>query len=187
MDERRFTITFRLMHWAIAFCILLILVTIFLRMNWMNKDQMAAIIDSNLKALNISLSQDQLIKISKQIRKPMWNWHIYIGYVLIGLYSLRMILPLFGQMRFLNPLSKMATLKEKLQAWIYILFYFFLGITLLTGLLIEVGPKSLKDSLETVHVLSLYYLIPFIFLHFGGVLLAEAGAKKGIVSKMISG
>ena len=187
METRKFTIAFRLMHWAIALSIVLLLITIFLRMNWMNKDQMAGIIDANLKTLNISLTQDQLIKMAKQIRKPMWDWHIYIGYVLIGLYGLRMILPFFGQMKFRNPFSKTATLKEKIQAWIYIVFYFFLGITLITGLLIEVGPKSFKASLEAVHTLSLYYLIPFIVLHFGGVLLAELGTQKGIISKMISG
>ncbi|HTN09247.1 cytochrome b/b6 domain-containing protein [Agriterribacter sp.] len=187
MSGRKFTITFRLMHWAIALCIVLLLITIFLRMNWMNKDQMAGIIDANLKTLNISLTQDQLIKMAKEIRKPMWNWHIYIGYALIGLYGLRMILPFFGQMEFRNPFSKMATLKEKLQAWIYIVFYFFLGISLATGLLIEAGPKNLKDSLEAVHILSLYYLLPFIILHFGGVLLAEVGSQKGIISKMVSG
>ena len=153
----------------------------------MNKDHMAAIIDTNLKAENISLSQDQLVKIAKQIRKPMWDWHIYIGYVLIGLYGLRMVLPFFGQLKFRNPFSKLTTLKEKFQAWTYIVFYFFVGITLLTGLLIQVGPASFKSSLEPVHILSLYYLIPFIILHFGGILLAELGAQKGIISKMIGG
>ena len=187
MKTRKLTVAFRLMHFTSALCIVCLLITIFLRMNWMNKDQMAGIIDANLKTLNISLTQDQLVKMAKQIRKPMWDWHIYIGYVLIGLYSVRMILPFFRQMEFRNPFSITATLKEKIQAWIYILFYFFLGITLLTGLLIEVGPKSFKASLESVHELSLYYLIPFIVLHFGGVLLAELSTQKGIISKMVSG
>jgi cytochrome b561 len=55
MTEIKFTIAFRLMHWAIALCVVLLLITIFLRMNWMNKDQTAGIIDINLKALNIFL------------------------------------------------------------------------------------------------------------------------------------
>lgn len=178
---------FRIMHWAIALCIVLLLITIFLRMYWMNKDHVAGIINTNLTALGISLTHDQLIVLAKQIRKPMWDWHIYIGYVLIGLYSIRMILPFFGEMKFRNPLYKQATAKENFESWTYIFFYVFLAASLVTGFLIVNGPKSIKNQVEDVHVLSIYYILTFIFLHFSGILLAEFGPQKGIISKMISG
>ena len=49
------------------------------------------------------------------------------------------------------------------------------------------GPKDMKEVMEVVHVKSLYYVVAFIILHVGGVLLADMGAEKGIISKIISG
>ena len=181
---KTYTRTFRIMHWAIALCMLFLLFTIFLRMYWMEKNHVAAIMDANLKALDVTLSQEQLLKIAKQIRKPMWDWHVYIGYVLIGLYAIRLALPFFGEMKFSNPF-KTASLKQRVRYWSYILFYVFVGVSLITGFFIENGPKEWKDSLESVHTLALYYLLPFIFIHFIGIFIAERGSGKGLVSRII--
>jgi cytochrome b len=61
------------------------------------------------------------------------------------------------------------------------------GISLVTGLTIELGPKSWEKMAEEIHVLSIYYLITFIIIHIGGVLLAEVTNQQGIISKMVSG
>lgn len=175
---------FRIMHWAIAFCILFLLLTIFLRMYWLEKNHVAAILGANLQTLEINLTQDQLIKIAKQIRKPMWDWHVYIGYVLIGLYTIRLALPFFGEMKFKNPM-KATSLKQKIQYWSYLLFYVFVGVSLITGFFIEQGPATWKKALESVHTLALYYLLPFIFIHFIGIFIAEKREEKGIVSRII--
>ena len=91
------------MHWAIALCILFMLFTIFLRLTWLNKVNVSQILGDELSQREINLSSEELTKIAKKIRKPMWAWHVYIGYVLIGLYALRLILPFFGEMKFVNP------------------------------------------------------------------------------------
>lgn len=175
------------MHWAIALCILFLLLTIFLRLTWMNKDHMADIIQNYLSTTDQSLSREDLIVLAKKIRRPMWIWHIYSGYVLAGLFWIRLTLPFFGQMKFANPLKKQLSLKVKFQYWVYIVFYACLTISLVTGLIIELGPKSMKNSMEDIHVLSLYYLIPFLILHLGGVLMAEFSSEPGLISKIIRG
>ena len=187
MKSRDYSIFFRIMHWAIAICMLLILGTIFLRLTWLNKDHVALIIQNYLATTDQLLSQDQLIILAKQIRKPMWEWHIYLGYVLVGLYCIRMVLPLFGQMKFSNPFDKTLTLKEKFQYGIYFIFYACVSISLVTGLVIEFGPKNLKNTMEEIHVLSIYYLIAFIIIHFGGILKAELTNQQGLISKIVSG
>lgn len=175
------------MHWAIAICMLLLLLTIFLRLTWMNKNNVSDIIQDFLATTNVTLSEDETILLAKKIRKPMWDWHIYLGYALVGLYSIRMLLPFFGQMKFTNPFRKGLTGKIKFQFSIYIIFYVCVAISLITGLLIELGPKNLKSPMEEIHVLSIYYLLAFIVLHFGGVLYAEFTTSKGIISKIVSG
>ncbi len=153
----------------------------------MNKYHMASIIEDFLSGTDQTLSQDQLIVLAKQIRKPMWNWHIYIGYVLVGLFSLRFILPAFGHMKIQNPLDKKLSAKVKFQKWIYIIFYICTIVSLTTGLIIELGPKDLKKPMEEIHVLSIYYLISFIAIHLMGVVIAEFTDQKGIVSRIING
>lgn len=178
---------YRMLHWSIAISFTLTLITIFLRLTWMNKFNMAEIIGNYLSKNDVALSQDQLIVLAKQIRQPMWDWHIYLGYVLTGLFLIRFTLPFFGEMKFQNPLYKNATTKEKLQKWIYIIFYICVVISLITGLIIKFGPKEFKKSMESIHELSIYYLVAFIVLHLAAVLYAEFTNDKGIISRIVSG
>ena len=187
MEKTYYSKIYRILHWAIAFTFILLLITIFLRLTWMNKNNVAAIIQDFLKDTDQTLSQDQLIDLAKKIRKPMWIWHIYLGYILTGLFSLRFMLPFFGQMKFQNPFDKNLTIKEKFQKWVYIVFYICVAISLITGLIIEFGAENLKETMEEIHVLSIYYLIGFIVIHIGGVLMAEFTNQKGIISRIVSG
>lgn len=187
METVKYSKTYRIIHWAIAVTFLLLLITIFLRLTWMNKYNMADIIETYLGGTDQSLSREQLIVLAKQIRKPMWNWHIYFGYVLVGLLSLRFILPFFGTMKFQNPLAKNLSFKQKFQKWTYIIFYVCVVVSLVTGLIIELGPKILKKSMEEIHVLGIYYLIAFIAVHIGGIIIAEFTNQKGIISRIVRG
>ena len=172
----------RILHWTLAFSILFILLTVFLRLYWMEKNHVAAILMDKLSLIDISISKEQAVKIAKQIRKPMFDWHLYIGYVASGLFVLR-VLYNFLHKEMYDP----KTSKEKFQLWVYRIFYILLGITLSTGLYMEFGPDYLSDFLEEIHKLTLYYVIPFLVLHFTGIIIAEFTSKKGIVSKMIGG
>lgn len=187
MKQTDYSKIYRLMHWLIAISFMLLLITIFLRLTWLNKYNVAAIIQDYLNGTDQTLTQDQLIILAKKIRKPMWDWHIYLGYVLTGLLSLRFMLPLFGKMKFQNPFSKGLTFKEKFQKWTYLIFYLCVLISLFTGLIIEFGSKDLKKPMEEIHELGIYYLIGFIVIHFAGVFLAEFSDQKGIISRIVSG
>lgn len=184
MEEQKYSSIYKIMHWAIAFCIFFMLFTIFLRLTWLNKVNVSEILGSELTQRDVNLSAEDLTKIAKKIRKPMWDWHVYIGYVLIGLYAIRLLLPFFGQMKFKSPLRE-KTMKRKFQQWSYVFFYVGLAATLATGFLIVNGPPTWKDTLEGIHELSLYYILAFIVIHFSGILIAEYGSEKGIISKMI--
>lgn len=187
MKTTNYSKIYRIIHWAIALVMLLILITIFLRLTWMNKHNMAEIIQKYLTKEGVSLTEDQTIALAKSIRKPMWDWHIYLGYVLTGLFSIRFLLPLFEKMKFQNPLAKDQPSKIKFKRWTYILFYICIATTLFTGLVMEFSEKEFSKPFESIHVLSLYYLIPFILIHLTGVLVAEFTDQKGIIYKIIRG
>lgn len=185
--NKNYSSIYRIMHWLIAISFILLMLTIFLRLTWMNKFNMADIMEGFLKEKDIDLSRDELITLAKKIRSPMWQWHIYFGYVLVGLFALRFLLPAFGEMKFQSPFNKELTLKQKFQRWTYIVFYIGVIVSLITGLFIKFGPKDYKHTMEEIHELSLYYLVPYIVLHLSGVLLAEFTDDKGIISRIISG
>ncbi len=187
MREKRFNLASRLMHWAIAVTFLYIMLTVLLRMGWMNKGSMGTIIHDNLAEKNVSITPDDAGLIAKKVRKPMWNTHVIAGYVLVGLFVLRSILTWVQGMGFANPLKAGVSNYEKGKAWVYIVFYLMLGASLFTGLMMEFGPESLEHTMEDIHVLSLYYSVAFILLHTVGVLRADAGKERGIISKIISG
>lgn len=187
MEQTNYSKIYRIIHWSIAISFTLLLVTIFLRLTWMNKFSVAAIIEDYLSKTDQVLTKDQLIVLAKKIRQPMWDWHIYIGYFLVGLFSIRILIPTFGQMKFQNPLTKNLSIKERFQKWVYLIFYVCVFISLITGLLIELGPKELKKPMEEIHVLGIYYLLAYIGIHLAGVLIAEFTNQKGIISRIISG
>lgn len=187
MENKEYSKVYRIIHWAIAISFLLLLITIFLRLTWLNKNNVAAIIQDYLSTTSQKLTQDEAIILAKKIRKPMWDWHIYLGYLLTGLFTIRFILPAFGQMKIQNPLDKSLSAKMKFQKWSYIIFYICVVVSLITGLIIVLGPRQYKDPMEDIHVLSIYYLIAFLVIHIGGILVAEFTNEKGIVSRIISG
>ena len=76
MENKAYSKIYRILHWLIAFSFVLLLITIFLRLTWMNKYNVAAIIQDYLSGTNQVLSQEQAITLAKKIRQPMWNWHI---------------------------------------------------------------------------------------------------------------
>ena len=48
MEKRSYPAIYRIVHWAIAVSFMLLLITIFLRLTWMNKYNVAAIIQDQL-------------------------------------------------------------------------------------------------------------------------------------------
>lgn len=188
MQTRNYSKTYRILHWLIAFAFLLLLITIFLRKTWMEKNHVAEIIQTFLKDNGYAaLPQDEAISLAKKIRKPMWEWHIYLGYVLTGLYCIRLAVPFFGKMKFSSPFKEGLNTKTKFQFWVYLVFYTCTAVSLITGLIIEFGPKVYKKPMEEIHELSLYYLLSFMILHFAGILIAEFTSNKGLISRIISG
>lgn len=188
METRNYSKVYRILHWLIAFSFILLLLTIFLRKTWMEKNHVAEIIQTFLADKGYTaLPKDDAILLAKKIRKPMWDWHIYLGYVLTGLYCIRLAVPFFGEMKFSSPFKAGLDIKTKFQFWVYLVFYVCTAISLITGLIIEFGPKAYKKPIEEIHELSLYYLLGFMILHFSGILIAELTSDKGLVSRIISG
>jgi cytochrome b561 len=179
----------RIVHWLIAGVFLFIMLTIFLRQNWMNKDHIGMILRSELLKRNIELSGKEASLIGKSIRAPMWQWHTVAGYILLGLYLIRMIVLKVEGATFENPFKAGITGKDRLKSTIYLLFYLCFATSLLTGILIVWAKQwhDLHKIAVRIHILSMYYAVAFVVLHLEGLAFAELGKNKGIISRMIHG
>lgn len=180
----------RVTHWLIAGVFLFIMLTIFLRQQWMNKDQMGDILNADLARKNIFLSKEVTSKMGKSIRAPMWQWHQVAGYILLALYIIRMIILRMEGATFSNPFKKGLSQKDRLKSAVYLLFYLCFGASLITGLLIVWGPRDwqrLHRVVVDIHIQSMYYAVAFVIIHLGGLVLAELTSNRGIISRMIHG
>jgi len=188
MERQHFSVSHRLLHWMIALGILIALFTAFLHATWMNGHGMATTITSFLAKKDLTLSPDDARLLARTIAGPMFHWHIYAGFSLIALLILRFIDLIVKGHKFVSPLSKEATGKQKLQGWLYILFYVALTVILITGPLLISGKfPELREVFDTVHIACGSFVGLFVVLHFGGLWLGEITDDKGIVSKMING
>ena len=187
LREKKFNLIHRLLHWTITSTILFLLFTVFLRSGWMNKKHIGEIVIQKLGESGYTISQKDAYGVGSAVRNSMWQWHTIFGYVLIGLYVIRMIVVAKQGLAYKNPLGAGLTSKEKFRSWLYLIFYFLLTITLVTGFVIVNGPKSMKEPMVFIHTKALYYVTAFIILHIAGVLIADGGEEKGIISKMVSG
>ncbi|MDD2412021.1 MAG: cytochrome b/b6 domain-containing protein [Bacteroidales bacterium] len=187
MENSKYSIVYRIIHFAMVILFLLLLGTIFLKFTFLNKSNVAAIIQGFLTSNDLKLSQEQLNDLAKLIRQPMMDWHNYIGYGLVGLFAIRFALPFFGKMKYQNPFDKSLTKRVRFQKILYIVFYVCTIVSLISGVLIEFGSIEYKELMKDIHALSIYYLIPFVVIHIAGVLMGEFTDQKGIISRIVNG
>ncbi len=135
----------------------------------------------------MAMTKDQIIPIAKSIQSPMWEWHVYAAYLILFAFSVRIIYMIMKGIKFPNPFTKGQTLKDYLQGFTYLLFYLLIAISTFTGFYLKWFEGDWKEPLEAIHKWAIYWFPIFIFLHLGGIVLAELTNKKGITSKMIGG
>lgn len=185
-ENKKFTVLHRILHWSIALIMPVLFITGFLRMYWLNKNGMVAVIES--KTIASPLSKDVMTDIAKTIREPMWEWHEVFANIMVFAFIARIIYMIVKGIRFPNPFNKNLALKEKLQGFIYIYFYVFVFISAFTGICIQRAFfTDYGEQIEMVHKWGLYWFPIFIVLHLAGIAFAENTTKRGITSKMIGG
>jgi cytochrome b561 len=185
--NNKFTASHRILHWSIALFMFVLFITGFLRMYWMNKKTIVTAIDTTLKNQSIAIEKDQLTPIAKSIQAPMWEWHEWAAYVIAIVLLLRIAYMLLKGIKFPNPFGSHQNLKEKLQGYLYLLFYLFVVASTITGFYLKWGNGTYKQPMEAVHKWAIYWFPIFVVLHLVGILWAELTYKKGITSKMIGG
>ena len=197
----------RIWHWSSFLAVLGSLITVLLAKTLFNAKSNIQLVQENLKSSNITVTSDQAKSVAHDFSDMLWHWHIYIGYVLAALLGFRLLLEFFQPKEqkvipvlknTLNAL-KMPGVDQKetkhflLVRCLYLFFYFSLFVQACTGIFMAYSDdvkslKSLRQFSSNIHSINMWIILSFIFIHLGGVILAELGKKnKGVVSDMING
>ena len=196
----------RFWHWASELLISLQLLTILFQ---------EVIVDSRsaVPEFQRALTKDHVMITAQQgrafahiISERIWEWHVYFGWALVALWVLRLGLQLTGpselrfsarllavlrRYRLAPPADKGKAGKILFAKTTYALFYLFLTLMVITGVMMIYEDvswlKGVQDLAHETHEFTMYLIMGFILIHVVGVVWAETTEDHGLVSRMVGG
>ena len=197
----------RFWHWGSAFLIIAQLSTILFQKVIVNARSAVPEFQQALSKDNVVLTTQQARSLTHIISERIWEWHTYIGLTLVGFWLLRVVLELRGpsDMRFsarllavarryrLAPPTEKGTAGKILFAkGTYALFYAFLAVMSLTGLVLTYHNEvaffdKIEHTAEEIHNVTMWLIIGFFVVHVAGVVWAEITKDHGLISRMVGG
>ena len=186
----KYTLKFRIWHWLNAAVVLGLLGTVFLRKTFLSWRENSVILMNKLNEFDISITELQAKVLAKSIRAGMWEWHIILGYALAFLMIYRIFL-YFKDSSIKENFNELTLHKKGVKSLYYIVYttLFFMSIS---GFIIyfyaEIGlTKESAHDIKELHEALFNVLFIFVPLHIAGLIIAENGNQKGVVSTMING
>ena len=197
----------RFWHWGNTFLVTAQLTTILFQKVIVNSRSAVPEFQQALSKDNVAITMQQGRAFAHIISERIWAWHVNIGLVLAGFWVLRIALGLIGpsNMRFsarllevarryrlAPPAEKGAAGKILFAKSTYALFYIFLAIMSVTGLIMVYEDDvaifhTLSHTAEEVHNVTMYLIISFFVVHVVGVVWSEMTKDHGLISRMVGG
>jgi len=187
---KTWALSFRIWHWLFALTFLFLSMTVLIRETVMDKEQASVVIIDNLSISDINLSKEDAIDLAKELRRPLWKWHIWAGYLFAFLVLARygLFLTASGKQNYTK--CDELTLHQKLVSGIYLAVYAFATVLALSGLGIKFNQnlelsEELVHTIKEVHEFAFYGILALILTHIAGVIIAENRGEKGIMSNIV--
>lgn len=196
----------RIWHWLTFLFITGSIVTVLLNSTLLSPREHIQMIQEQLEKKGVSVTDDQAFAVSHEYQEKMWDVHKLIGFGLTFLLLSRLVIeftqPEEEKMR--NRLKRAIASAKKNDdnkaeyshyirvKYSYLLFFILLSLMALTGLGMafdrDLGiSREIHKGLKNIHAIIQYAMYAFIVIHLAGVIIAENGKIKGIVSGMING
>lgn len=202
-----YTAPLRGWHWGNTLLVISQLLTILFQKVIVNARSAVPEFQAALGHENIALSEKQARSLTHIISERIWQWHIYIGLALAAFWLLRVVLELRGPspMRFSARLLevarryRLAPAADKGDAGkvlfaksTYALFYAFLTVIVITGLILTWADDvailhSMEHVAKEIHNVMMYLIMAFFAVHLVGVVWSELTKDPGLTSRMIGG
>lgn len=199
------SVAIRLWHWLSVVVISGSIVTVILASTLLRTRNTISLVQDQLGSKGVVVSPDAARTVAHAFNDRLWDLHKWIGFALCGLVLFRIGIEVTASPRKklsvqlkrtlgMQPADQQGKLERQhyLQVKrIYVVFYAALIGMALTGLglAFEDVPllKTYHGSIKQVHALLQWVIYGFIVMHITGVILADLGKYKGLVSGMIHG
>ena len=200
------SVMLRIWHWLTFLLISASILTVLLASTILEPRNNAPLVQKQLKEKGLDISNEQAWPVAHAFEDKIWDVHKIIGIIIAFLLLSRIIIE-FAQPREERIRSR---LKNALQLfrttgagradyrhylivkWTYLAFYLLLIFMATTGLSLAFGknlgiPREIHRTIKDIHGAGQWVMYTFVLFHVGGVILADLGKAKGLVSGMIHG
>lgn len=196
----------RIWHWLTFLTVTFILLTVLFASTLLNPRENSLVVQNMLTEKGVSIDKEQAFSVAHIFDDKMWELHKYLGFGLSFLLLARIGIE-FAQSneeKIKSRIKSVLTLykhknadKKELKLYLivkgsYTLFYVLILFMAITGLTLAFGrdlgiSRDTKHLIEEIHGFGQYLIYTFVFFHLCGVIIADLGKSKGIVSGMING
>jgi len=196
----------RIWHWLTFLFIAGSIITVLINSTLLSPRDNIKLVQEQLLRKGVTVTDDQAFAVSHEYEDKIWDVHKIIGYGLSFFLLARIVIEftLSKEERMRSRLKKALILsKQKLEnaaeykhyirvIQTYLLFFIFIFLMAITGLGMAFGRdlgfnREIHGVLKNIHAFIQYVMYAFIVIHLAGVIIAENGKIKGIVSGMING
>jgi Ni/Fe-hydrogenase 1 B-type cytochrome subunit len=199
------SLSIRIWHWVTYLTLTASLTCVLLGSTLFKTNDNITMVQGQLQEKGAVVTKDQARAVAHEYSDKVWNWHKFIGYGLCFLLLSRLVIEITQpteeklKVKIKRVLGfAVVTEDDKKEKGHYLFvkrgyqfFYLSLSIMGLTGLglAFEDVPlfKDWHKGITQIHTITQYFIYAYILLHLIGVIRADAGKHKGIVSGMING
>jgi Ni/Fe-hydrogenase 1 B-type cytochrome subunit len=196
----------RIWHWLTFLFISASIVTVLFNSTLLSPRDNVKMVQEQLERKGLTATEDQAFAVSHEYEDKMWEVHKYIGFGLALLLLARIAIE-FTQPedeKLKNKMKKIQELRALKDSkapeynhflrvrMAYAIFFLILFGMASSGLLMAFGrnlgiPREIFRIIKNVHEILQYGMYAFVFIHLAGVIRAETGKIRGVVSGMIHG
>ncbi|HEV3412382.1 MAG TPA: cytochrome b/b6 domain-containing protein [Puia sp.] len=195
----------RIWHWTFVLFVSATIGTVLLASTIFRTRNTVPLVEQQLQQGGVNVSEAQARAVAHEFNDQLWNIHRVIGYALCILLVSRYFIEA-GQprnQRLKYRLQKAMTYEstipiERVQRrhyvnvkTLYLFFYAVFATMAITGLILAFDDvqklQEFQKPAKEIHSLLQYVVYTFILIHLVGVIRADLGRHKGIVSGMIHG
>ena len=203
---QKHSVYIRVWHWLTFITLSFSMITVLFVSTTFHARENIVMVQQQLKNKGAIVTEDQAWAVAHEYADKMWDLHKYLGIALVVLLFSRIVIELGlsrdekfrGRLKNAIHLTNQNTSDKKelllyqWTKWGYILFYLLLFCMSITGLGLAFGgelglSRPVHHWMMEIHGFIQYLIYGYVFLHLCGVIYADIGKSKGIVSGMIHG
>lgn len=202
------SVIIRVWHWLTFLLVTSLILTVLLASTVLNPRNNVPIVQEVLKSKGITADNGQAFAVTHLYDDKMWELHQLFGYGLAFLFLSRIVIEFLQSNEEKNPTRIKKALFALLQSrkpeekkdlrhylavkYSYMFFYGVLLVMVVTGITIAFGRDvglsgPFRHNIKEVHGFVQYFIYAFVIFHLAGIIWADLGKAKGIVSSMING